>query len=933
MAYEDLDDFSVGNAGSDTFDVVIPDLDPGKSFPVQFAWKYKDGSTGLYSTSYILNTPQVARPESTNIVAVWVGTNLKVTWDAPALATSFQIYLTAGSTTMSWSKAIDKSQTQQTFILSKEDNKANFGGVFQTNLTGILKTTYIDNNTAGVAFSIPPYVDSLCSATIDNLDWTLTSISNGFTVAWTANSSLYPTYKFTEVYVSDATNGTYTKEYAGLGPATIKVTTFANNYVKIKHISESGCSSAFSSVKIVTAYDPIVTDVTPPAEVTGVSASWSGDDISISFNLPATDAGKRFRVFLTNGGSTVFFDKYTTGTTNPVSIKILSAELFGGFGEYYTSFSGVISSVDEYENKTTGVAFSVPVKTNPLSGVTPTATVTGISNGYTVTWTLPSGADSAEVYEGASSGFTPNTATNLVYSGQSPAVVINTTYAEVYVKIKYFTKFGGSSNSSTGYAVTPLDAGQLSLIDNPVTITSAGSILAGDSATSGARGIFNKTGIYFYNTGGTPTSQLMANASDGSPTFITTNAKIANWMIYSNKIENVLGSGITKYAGLSPNGTYAFWAGSTDAGGNATAKFTVDQLGQLTARDIRIVGGELTVGGDGTYSGSPFAVNTSGTFKATDATISGTVNATAGTFTGTVNIGSSTVNGQLALYAGANKFEIGRLKDTNGNWLNDIGIQGTNAGSQYFQLDTVNGIIVNKGSIGGWTVNPTTISKNYTSLNSDGSITAGSAGQFTVSSTGELTATGATIFGTVRSSNAYFGTFSGNTLTKGWSVTSPSIVSTAAGANQITLNGETGVISGGTISGTKIIGSAFYIGASDTATDYFKSDGTFSFGGGKIYGTSSSLTVAAGTNISLNIASNYDGTAGDNTVNQAANGLLTTGRAFFYGGTTDPRTGYYGSQIDTRYEYYQVTGSQAFDSTGPGLTRPFSAGDVWMQRE
>ena len=45
MAYEDLDDFSVGNAGSDTFDVVIPDLDPGKSFPVQFAWKYKDGRT------------------------------------------------------------------------------------------------------------------------------------------------------------------------------------------------------------------------------------------------------------------------------------------------------------------------------------------------------------------------------------------------------------------------------------------------------------------------------------------------------------------------------------------------------------------------------------------------------------------------------------------------------------------------------------------------------------------------------------------------------------------------------------------------------------------------------------------------------------------------------------------------------------------------
>jgi hypothetical protein len=931
MAYEDLDDYSVGAAGSDTFDVVIPDLDPSTAYPIQFRWQFADKTVGLWSVSKILNTPEIARPEATNIVAVWVGTSLKVTWDAPALASSFQIYLTAGATTMSWSKAIDKSQTQQTFILSKEDNKANFGGVFQTTLTGVLKTTYIDNNTDGAAFAIPPYVDALCSAAVADTDWTLTSISNGFTVAWTANSSIYPTYDYTEVYVSDSATGTYTREYAGKGPATIKVTTFANNYVKIKHISEANCSSAFSTVKIVTAYDPIVTDIIPPDEVTGISAVWSGDDIAISFNFPASNPGKRFRVFLTNGGQTVFFDKYTTDTSSPASIKILSAELFGGFGDYYTSFTGVLSSVDEYENKTTGVSFAVAEKTNPLSAITPTATATPMSNGYTVTWTLPAGASYAKVYQGATSGFTPNDSTNLVYSGQSPAVVISLDYTETFVKIKYFNNFGSSSLSSTAYSVTPLDAGMLSVIDNPVEVRTGGSILAGDAITSGARLLLNETGIYLYDksaiVGTGPTTQIIGNATSGSPTFITTNAKIANWNIYSTKIENSLVPGsITKFAGLSPSGTYAFWAGSTTAGGDASAKFTVDQLGQLTARDIKIVGGELTVGGDGTYANSPFAVNTSGVFKATDATISGTVNATAGTFTGTVNIGSSTVNGQLALYAGANKFEIGRLKDVNGAWLNDIGIQGTNAGSRYFQLDTVNGIIVEKGTIGGWTVNSTTISKNYTSLNADGSITAGSGGEFTVSAAGALAATGATISGTIRASQGGFGTFSGATLTKGWTITSPSIVSTAAGANQITLNGETGVISGGTISGTKIIGSAFYIGASDTATDYFKSDGSFRFAGGKIYGTSSSLTIAAGTNIQMNIASNDDGTAGDNTVNQASNGSLTLGRAFFYGSNYNPQTGNGGSRFDNRYDFYLASGSyQGVADFGPG--------DIWMQRE
>ena len=66
---------------------------------------------------------------------------------------------------------------------------------------------------------------------------------------------------------------------------------------------------------------------------------------------------------------------------------------------------------------------------------------------------------------------------------------------------------------------------------------------------------------------------------------------------------------------------------------------------------------------------------------------------------------------------------------------------------------------------------------SITITNSDGSITAGSGGEFTVSAAGALAATGATISGTIRASQGGFGTFSGATLTKGWTITSPSIVS------------------------------------------------------------------------------------------------------------------------------------------------------------
>ncbi len=107
--------------------------------------------------------------------------------------------------------------------------------------------------------------------------------------------------------------------------------------------------------------------------------------------------------------------------------------------------------------------------------------------------------------------------------------------------------------------------------------------------------------------------------------------------------------------------------------------------------------------------------------------------------------------------------------------------------------------------------------------------------------------------------------------------------------------------------------------------------GSFSLGGGRItYALNIStneyeLTVQNST-LKLNIGSNYDGTAGDNTVNQAEDGSLTTGRAFFYGSSYDPRTAYYGSRINTRYEYYLVSGSYQGSKT-------FSPGDVWMQRE
>ena len=434
MAYEDLDDYSVGAAGSDTFDIVIPDLDPNTAYPIQFRWQFADKTAGEWSVSKILNTPEIARPESTNILAVWGGTNLEITWDAPSLANGFTIYLTAGSTTVPFAYSLDKTKTAQKAVISAQSIMNSFGSVLPTTFTGLLKTIYIDTSTSGSAFTISPYVDGISGLAIADTDWLITSVDNGYMVSWTKPA--YPTYLDTVVYEALTSTGLYTEIASGTSSVTVLQPN--TRYVKIRHRSITGAYSNYSTAREAKEYDPIIFDTVPPNDVTGVSAAWSNDDIIVSYTMPSSDPGARFEITLTNGSTSQTFFKWPSAQSGAGSVKITDSELFAQFGERYTSYTGIIKSVDGAENFTSGVSFTVSEKTNPLASTTPTFSVTQISNGYTVTYTLPSGAAYAKVYEGATSSFVPNDSTNLVYSGASPAVVINTTYSEVFIKIKFF---------------------------------------------------------------------------------------------------------------------------------------------------------------------------------------------------------------------------------------------------------------------------------------------------------------------------------------------------------------------------------------------------------------------------------------------------------------------------------------------------------------
>jgi hypothetical protein len=503
MAYEDLDDYSVGAAGSDTFDIVIPDLDPNTAYPIQFRWQFADKTVGEWSVSKLLNTPEIARPESTNIVAQWItldsGDALQITWDAPLLANGFVVYLTSGLTTVPFGHTLDKNKTEQKLIITAQDIRGSFAGVFETNLTGLLKTTYIDTSTLGSSFTIPAFIDSLNGAAIADSAWLITSIDKGISVSWNAISTS-GTYWETVVYKSSTQNGTYVAVGSARN-APVMIEEINTVWIKIRHRLTTGGFSAYSNPKEAKAYVPIVFDETPPNEVTVNSAAWSGNDLLINYTMPATDPGTRFKVTLTTGIYTGYFYDYFPATSGTFTYKITNDLIFKQLSSNQaTSYTGKFISIDAADNPTSGTNFSTGTLSNPGVGETPTFILTGITNGYTATWTAPSWSTYTKVWEGTVSGFTPNDATNLVYSGSSPAIIKtlgrSDPYGRKYIKIKNFGPIAGQQSEffSAEQFVDPIDAltADISAPDAPSTGGSfAASAAIDTNGTMGFNGYVN----------------------------------------------------------------------------------------------------------------------------------------------------------------------------------------------------------------------------------------------------------------------------------------------------------------------------------------------------------------------------------------------------------------------------------------------------------
>jgi hypothetical protein len=398
----------------------------------------------------------------------------------------------------------------------------------------------------------------------------------------------------------------------------------------------------------------------------------------------------------------------------------------------------------------------------------------------------------------------------LVAAGTSPLSVYTGNYIKRWVIVVYYDIFGNNSlfgKANPAY-VTPINP-TTSLFDTAIQISSTGSIYLGSSKTSVPNVLIGtnnaEAGIFVWGpndgptTSGTPSTQIIG-AANSPLTFITQNAQIADWVITPFKIENTLNSlsGST-YTGLSGTGTYAFWAGSSATGSSgptsdSQSSFWVKKDGSVQATKISIVG-------DGTNNVSlninnVFTVNKSGKVTITgSADITGKITADSGSFTGNISIGSagSIYSGTVTAGTPPTLTGQGFILNQNGLRFNSSTVPGITT------IDGTTGkLITSSASIGGWSVNSTSISRvsstNHGTISLDSSngyisVSDASVSGYTAGINGPST-TSDTVFwagnGGATGSNNFRVTLAGSLYATGATITGGQVVSQGNSINNIT---------------------------------------------------------------------------------------------------------------------------------------------------
>lgn len=370
--------------------------------------------------------------------------------------------------------------------------------------------------------------------------------------------------------------------------------------------------------------------------------------------------------------------------------------------------------------------------------------------------------------------------------------------------------------------------------------------------------------MYFY--------YIARNISDalysvsGTPTYTRINSTSVN-PTQANFVD--LASGVISVENLvAGNGTFSSWLRTGTAGG---ARIELSGVNDFSN------GGNTVQKGLVAYSsGSTEVFNLD--IDAGTLTINGS-----GTFTGNLSIGSGS--------------SIFKAEPATGIWLGDA-----TYASAPFRVSVNGALFASSGTIAGWQIQSSYLQNTsgtfkISSTNTDPQIQVGSdaSGHIRISPTYGVAhySSGTTL------SNKFTLSPTGTSVIAGWSISENSI---SKGTTILDASGTNGYLQLGS-------GTSFFKVSSEGI--WFGAENVNSSSNKFVYNNSTGILDIRANKYYLNVASNEDGTFGDSTVVQDANdGQLTIGRAFYYNSNRGPNSG------ETSRP------NQGFGS--------FNVGDIWM---
>ena len=469
---------------------------------------YDDGTfkTTAENVTRIVTGADALKPGApTNLTGTWEGQDFRLSFNFNTTTKTELIDNTHVQAFVITHKLVDGNfkvikvavagTNSQDYLLTKQANEGLFG-VPQTSFAQIVvvaEDIYGKQGPPAILNNTATYINPIPVPTIS-----VTNSNNGYSVNFTnyPNPITYPSFSrvVVEEYVSasniDPGPAAYLEVYRDtVNPAIVITPTTAQRWVRARYLDSFGILSLPSAAYKANPVNPVAAnlDLLPPNDVQVGTVAWNGNNIEISYALPATDPGERFVVALTTNYApyddpalTGFFYKYPDPSGKVI---ITQDELFGQFGGYYTGYSGLFKSADAADNRTAGVSFTVPVKQSAISSLTPDLNlinVFGVPNGYVVQPYLVSGASSMEIYESTTSTgpWTLKANTSQLYA----ATV--STYSTKYLRFRWTGAFGDFSLFTLAKAANPIDPTAFSTIppDTPsvgVTTTNKTSLVLG----------------------------------------------------------------------------------------------------------------------------------------------------------------------------------------------------------------------------------------------------------------------------------------------------------------------------------------------------------------------------------------------------------------------------------------------------------------------